>query len=143
MKSPAAEPARGDGAALRGAAAARGRGCIAGPAAPSHAGAAPAAAAAAALMLVLLAAAAAPRVGAQICSVTIQYGASIGDTLRNVSSKELPIFVGSFSMLSLDNQVRSRGAGTDTPIKVLPTSKCSARPCNARAVPHCNCAPAA
>jgi hypothetical protein len=59
------------------------------------------------LLLLLLAAAAPwPAVG-QICSVTIQYGASIGDTLRNVSSAELPIFVGSFSMLSQNRQVGS------------------------------------
>jgi len=72
------------------------------PAAPSAA-----AAPSALLLLLLVVATAAPPPGAraQICSTTIQYGASIGDTVRAVSSAELPIFVGSFSILSQDPAV--------------------------------------
>lgn len=64
---------------------------------------APAVAALAALLLVLLAAA--PARG-QICTTTINYGASIGDTSRQTSPADLPIFVGSFAILSQDPRVR-------------------------------------
>jgi hypothetical protein len=73
--------------------------------------------------LLALLCAAPPVARAQICSTTIQYGASLGDTTRPVSNVDLPIFVGTFSILSQDPRVGWRlGCVQSLPPSLAPSA---------------------